>query len=135
MEARPRTPPRPGFIYVAATVPITPDDPVFYKIGHSRRPRQRRGQIATGNPRQVEIIHTIASNHPRYAERHIHTMLSEARMNGEWFDLTAAELRWLKAMTRLDDPMVTEAQEREERRQAPRPVTISVSPARRVEEL
>jgi len=67
-----------------------------YKIGVSENVTKRLRQLQTGNPERLKVIHiqgfpdiSIA----RIIEKHLHRMLKDYRLNGEWFEiLTQSEL-------------------------------------------
>jgi hypothetical protein len=59
------------------------------KIGVSDRPRSRLSDFATGNPRELEILHTEAMPNARWVEHQLHAALAPWRLatNPEWYDI------------------------------------------------
>ena len=77
--------PLPGFVYL-----MKGGD--YHKIGLSVDPKNRRQQIATGMPFNVELIHTISTDDMKKAEKHLHKLFAEKRVGGEWFELDEADV-------------------------------------------
>ena len=61
-----------------------------YKIGIARNVRNRLKQIQTSNSELVEVVAKCLVKNPEQAERKIHKLLSEYKLDGgkEWFKLT-----------------------------------------------
>jgi hypothetical protein len=73
----------PGFIYLMRDTVHRQ----YYKIGLSRKPRNRARQIG-----QVDLIHAIPTDNMLKAEREFHGHFARRRMEGEWFRLTDKEV-------------------------------------------
>jgi hypothetical protein len=64
-----------------------------YKIGVTKQgPKQRTKEIALHMPFPVECIHTITSNDIYRLEKFWHNKFAAERANGEWFDLSDAQV-------------------------------------------
>jgi len=57
------------------------------KIGVSKDPKKRLSSLQAGNPVTLEILTTRKSNRPYELESKLHSILSDLRVSGEWFDL------------------------------------------------
>ncbi len=59
------------------------------KFGVSDRPRSRMSDIATGNPRELELLHTEAVPNARWVAHQLAEVLAPWRLdtNPEWFDV------------------------------------------------
>lgn len=65
----------------------------FYKIGHSDAPGRRQYDLAIQLPEKVALIHTIPTEAPEAAECYWHERFKAKRKGGEWFDLSAADVK------------------------------------------
>lgn len=65
----------------------------FYKIGHSGAPGCRQYDLTIQLPEKVELIHKIPTEAPEAAERFWHERFQAKRKGGEWFDLTASDVK------------------------------------------
>jgi predicted GIY-YIG superfamily endonuclease len=75
-----------NFIYVIGRQ----DGPV--KVGVTSNPQSRLGQIRTGCPFHVELLHAepmLSRAHALQHEADFHAVYEEKRLNGEWFDIDA----------------------------------------------
>jgi hypothetical protein len=68
----------------------------FYKIGHTLDVGRRRYELAIQLPEPVKEIHVISTDDPLGIERYWHARFSERRRNGEWFELTRADVTAFK---------------------------------------
>lgn len=59
----------------------------FYKIGISKNPTLRVVALQTGAPLKMRVVASWYSINPVFEESEIHQLLSEYRMNREWFRL------------------------------------------------
>lgn len=64
----------------------------YYKIGRSADVGRRRYDLAIQLPEPITEVHVIATDDPAGIERYWHTRFSERRKNGEWFQLTKADV-------------------------------------------
>jgi hypothetical protein len=65
----------------------------YYKVGKSNAAGRREREIALQLPERVTVIHTIRTDDPSGIEEYWHRRFESQRLNGEWFDLTAAAVR------------------------------------------
>lgn len=76
----------------------------YAKIGISINPHFRLATILNSeHPRDLpcrpELIHTIAVDGARRAERAIHQFFQDLRVAGEWFTLSDSNIEWFRAQT------------------------------------
>ena len=67
-----------------------------YKIGKADMVGTRTRQIAVNLPEDVELIHAIAADDAYGIEAYWHKRFDEKRRGGEWFVLTAADVKAYK---------------------------------------
>lgn len=67
-----------------------------YKIGKTTSPLKRLGQIGIELPERSEPIHTIETDDPSGIEAYWHNRFKDKRLNGEWFELSADDVRAFK---------------------------------------
>lgn len=63
-----------------------------YKIGLTTNLDQRMGTLAIQLPERAKRVHVIATDDPVGIERYWHARFADRRANGEWFELTAADV-------------------------------------------
>jgi hypothetical protein len=68
----------------------------FYKIGHSNAAGRREYELSIQLPEKLTTIHVIPTDDPTGIEAYWHNRFKDKRKNGEWFDLTAAEVAAFK---------------------------------------
>lgn len=65
------------------------------KIGKSKNVQERIMQLQTGNPNKLYVLKRIilgSSEEMNYLETRLHKELKEKNINGEWFELSLAEI-------------------------------------------
>lgn len=82
---------RKGWIYVVQ------GSENLYKIGLTvREPNKRLAEFTPKLPFETKLILTIKSNNVVALERNLHLHFANQRVNGEWFELSAQDIEWLR---------------------------------------
>ncbi len=80
-----------GFIYVVRC-------DRYYKIGCTRNAKQRIARFETSYPHALTVVNIARVNDMTQVEQSLHTRFCAKRVKGEWFDLTASDLRVIARM-------------------------------------
>lgn len=64
----------------------------YYKIGKSKDPKVREGTLQAEVP-TIELLHVIQSD----IEIYLHKKFDSKRLRGEWFDLSEADVNYIKS--------------------------------------
>lgn len=80
---------REGFVYLLKSGR-------HYKIGHTLDVGRRRYDLAIQLPEPVSEEHVIRTDDPTGIERYWHGRFASRRKNGEWFELTRADIAAFK---------------------------------------
>lgn len=68
----------------------------FYKIGKTNSAGRREYELAIQLPEKAKTIHLIRTDDPSGIEAYWHNRFSDKRQNGEWFELSAADVTVFK---------------------------------------
>jgi len=72
-----------------------------YKIGRTNNPVRREGEIEIQLPEKLQPIHYIKTDDPAGVENYWHSRFASKRKEGEWFALTAQDVRSFKRWKRI----------------------------------
>ncbi len=70
----------------------------YYKIGRTKYPHDRLATFSVKLPFEVEYEHVILCSDMYKLERDLHNKFADKRVNGEWFELNADDVAYIKSL-------------------------------------
>lgn len=72
-----------------------------YKLGRAGAVDRRVSQLATGSSVDLEVVHEVKTDDPAGVEAYWHKRFADRRLRGEWFKLSASDVRAFKRWRRI----------------------------------
>ena len=69
-----------------------------YKIGVTYDVRKRLSILQTGNAFELSIVYELKTKNARETESHLHRRFASKRIRGEWFELSDADIEYIKTL-------------------------------------
>lgn len=73
----------------------------YYKIGKTNDTVRRGQELRVQLPEKIDLIHSIKTDDPSGVETYWHRRFESKRMQGEWFDLSAEDIKAFKRWRRI----------------------------------
>jgi len=73
----------------------------YYKIGKTYDTVRRGNELKIQLPENLDLIHEIKTDDPSGVEAYWHRRFESKRMNGEWFDLNATDIKAFKRWRKI----------------------------------
>ena len=73
----------------------------YYKIGRTKDTVRREAEIRIQLPEACDLIHSIKTDDPSGIEVYWHRRFEAKRKQGEWFDLSPADVKAFKRWRRV----------------------------------
>lgn len=84
-----------GFVYLVR------GHPGEYKIGRTNLVDRRLSELGTTSPVEQKLVHEFKTDDPAGIEAYWHNRFTDKRMRGEWFRLSAADVKAFKRWRRI----------------------------------
>lgn len=68
----------------------------YFKVGRTNAAGRRERELSIQLPEKAKTVHVIKTDDPAGIEAYWHSRFSSKRLNGEWFDLDAADVAAFK---------------------------------------
>ncbi len=68
-----------------------------FKIGRSNNAERREYELGIILPEELELVHKIITDYPSGIEKYWHGRFQDKRKRGEWFDLSAGDVKAFKS--------------------------------------
>lgn len=86
----------PGYVYL-----VKHGSRREYKIGRTNNPIRREGEVRLQLPEKLQPVHSIKTDDPAGIENYWHSRFAQKRKEGEWFSLSAEDVRAFKRWRRI----------------------------------
>ena len=73
----------------------------YYKIGKTNNTVRRGSELRIQLPEKLDLIHSISTDDPSGIEAYWHRRFETKRKQGEWFDLSSADVKAFKHWRRI----------------------------------
>lgn len=73
----------------------------YYKIGKTNDTVRRGNEIRIQLPEKMDLIHSVKTDDPSGVESYWHKRFETKRMQGEWFDLSSADIKAFKRWRKI----------------------------------
>ena len=73
----------------------------YYKIGKTNDTVRRGSELRIQLPEKMDLIHSIKTDDPSGIEAYWHKRFDSKRKQGEWFDLSVADVKAFKQWRRI----------------------------------
>jgi predicted GIY-YIG superfamily endonuclease len=81
-----------GFVYLLQS----PSQ--YFKIGCTKNLAKRYRDFCVSLPFEVEYLHVVSTQNMFRLEAELHRRFASKRVNGEWFDLSAEDVEYIKGL-------------------------------------
>jgi hypothetical protein len=79
----------------------------YYKIGVSKHPQQRVGELQTGNQSPLKLVEMYPSDYAFQIERALQARHSHLRREGEWFEMSIEnEVAFINECKKIEENLI-----------------------------